>query len=84
MFSKKYCEKNNIEMDLYHQFQTAIIFANLALFIQINVWKFWMIIQNPRGKGSDEYHFVWKLLVLKIILRSLYYITFILSLYYMV
>ena len=47
-------------MSLYHQFQTAITFANLNPFIQIRVYQLEMIIRNPRYKGFDEDHFVLK------------------------
>ena len=33
-------------MGLYFQFQTAVTFANLTLFIQVNVYKFETIVQG--------------------------------------
>ena len=37
IFNKKYCEKTNMSMSLYPQFQRAITFANPIPFIQIHV-----------------------------------------------
>ena len=45
-------------MDLYHQFQTAITFANLIPFIHVQVYKFEIIIQNLCQEGFNEDDFV--------------------------
>ena len=37
IFNKKYCEKTNMSMSMYPQFQRAITFANPIPFIQIHV-----------------------------------------------
>ena len=46
MFCEEYRKKINIEMGLYHQFQTAVIVANLIPFIQIHLHMFKAIRQN--------------------------------------
>ena len=45
-------------MGLYHKLQTVKPFLKLIFFIQMRVYKLWMIIQSSRFEGFDEDHFV--------------------------
>ena len=42
-------------MELHHQFQSALTFASIKPFIQIQVYKFGMIMQCSSLEGFDKH-----------------------------